>query len=238
MNSFNRVGSRIAFVLGLVLVFSVLGTDAQTRKKKKTTKTPVTAGAPKTPQPEPLVISRAEDFPDDGNPTPKPEVTPTPTTSESSNAYITDLENRIRSLESDKKKDSDAKQKRLLLNLDILTRAEQRSETLRKQTYDLLEKESDIRAKMDRIEYELRPESIDKAVAFAGTLRPEELRANRRKSLESEKSNLQSLLTEIQKTRSNLELTLERSDILVEKLRTKLEKEIDTALDDEPEKKP
>jgi hypothetical protein len=219
------------FLLSLVLVFSVFVVDAQTKKKKKTTAVPA-ATTTTTPPVEPLVISRAEDFPDEGSV--KPVATPTPSV-DSSNAYITDLENRIRSLESSSnKKDPDAKQKRLLLNLDILTRAEQRSETLRKQSYDLLEKESDIHAKMDRIEYELRPESIDKTVAFAGTLRPEELRANRRKSLESEKANLQSLLTEIQRTRSNLEVTLERSDALVEKLRTKLEKEIDTALDDDP----
>ncbi|HEV8591461.1 MAG TPA: hypothetical protein VGQ55_05100 [Pyrinomonadaceae bacterium] len=227
----NRFGSRLVFLLSLVLVFSVFVVDAQTKKKKKTTAVPA-ATTTTTPPVEPLVISRAEDFPDEGSV--KPVATPTPSV-DSSNAYITDLENRIRSLESSSnKKDPDAKQKRLLLNLDILTRAEQRSETLRKQSYDLLEKESDIHAKMDRIEYELRPESIDKTVAFAGTLRPEELRANRRKSLESEKANLQSLLTEIQRTRSNLEVTLERSDALVEKLRTKLEKEIDTALDDDP----
>lgn len=228
----NRFGSRLVFLLSLLLVFAVFAADAQTKKKKKSTTVPATTTTT-TPPVEPLVISRAEDFPDEGSVV-KPIATPTPST-DLSNAYISDLENRIRSLESSSnKKDPDAKQKRLLLNLDILTRAEQRSETLRKQSYDLLEKESDIRAKMDRIEYELRPESIDKTVAFAGTLRPEELRANRRKSLESEKANLQSLLTEIQKTRTNLELTLERSDALVEKLRTKLEKEIDTALDDDP----
>lgn len=233
----NRFETRVVFLLSLVLFFSVFAIDAQTKKKKKTTTVP-TATTTTTPPVEPLVISRAEDFPDNGDTAIKPAATPTPTV-DSSNAYITDLENRIRSLESNSnKKDPDAKQKRLLLNLDILTRAEQRSETLRKQTYDLLEKESDIQSKMDRIEYELRPESIDKTVAFAGTLRPEELRANRRKSLESEKASLQSLLTEIQRTRSSLELTLERSDALVEKLRTKLEKEIDTALDDEPDQKP
>lgn len=149
---------------------------------------------------------------------------------------MADLENRIRTLETLNAKDADAKQKRLLLNLDILTRAEQRSETLRKQIFDLLEKESDIRSKMDRVDYELRPESIDRNIAFAGSLRPEELRATRRKSLESEKANLQTLVNEIIRTRGNLEATLVRSDALVEKLRTKLEKEIDIALEDDQQK--
>ena len=48
------------------------------------------------------------------------------------------------------------------------------------------------------------------------------------------------LLTEVQKNRTNLELNLQRSDALVERLRVKIEKEIDTALseDDGTEKKP
>jgi len=73
-------------------------------------------------------------------------------------------------------------------------------------------------------------------VAFAGSLRPEELRNMRRKNLEIERTNLQSLLTEIQRTKANLDQNVQRADILVEKLRNKLEKEIDDALVDDPEK--
>ena len=73
-------------------------------------------------------------------------------------------------------------------------------------------------------------------MAFAGSLRPEELRNMRRKNLEIERTNLQSLLTEIQRTKANLDQNVQRADILVEKLRNKLEKEIDDALVDDPEK--
>ena len=86
----------------------------------------------------------------------------------------------------------------MLLNLDILSKAESRAQNLRKQLIDLTEKESEIKTKMEQIEYDLRPEMIDRMVAFAGTLRPEELRSMRRKSLESEKNNLQNLLVQIQ----------------------------------------
>jgi predicted nucleic acid-binding Zn-ribbon protein len=120
------------------------------------------------------------------------------------------------------------------LNLDILTRAEQRSESLRKQVFELLEKESSIKTKLDSLEYDLRPESIDRTTAIVGSLRPEEIRASRKKSLESERTNLQNLLTEIQRTKTRLDMDLQRSDALVERLRNKFEKEIDTALDDEP----
>jgi predicted nucleic acid-binding Zn-ribbon protein len=119
-----------------------------------------------------------------------------------------------------------------------VTRAEQRSESLRKQLFDMIEKENAVKTKLDSLEYDLRPEVIDRNQAFIGSLRPEEIRAARRKSLESERANLQSLLTEIQKTRASLDASLQRSDALVERLRTKFEKEIDTALDDDSENKP
>jgi hypothetical protein len=87
---------------------------------------------------------------------------------------------------------------------------------------------------LDSLEYDLRPEVIETSTAMVGSLRPEEIRASRKKSLESERANLQYLLTEIQRNRGSLEISLQRSDALIEKLRAKLEKEIDTALEDDP----
>ena len=147
---------------------------------------------------------------------------------------LEDLKARVKSLESVKKGDRDEKQKRLLMNLDILTRAEQRSDSLRKQLFEMIEKESTIRTKLDLIENNIRPETIDREIAFAGTMRPEELRNMRKKNLEIERNSLQLLLVEVQKTKTNIDLNVQRSDSLVEKLRAKLEKEIDDALADDP----
>jgi len=187
-----------------------------------------------------LIISRAEDFPDSETmivPANQEEKNATASESKDRNTItMEDLGNRIKNLEAGSKRDSDEKQKRLLLNLDILTRSEQRAETLRKQLFEMIEKESAIKTKLDLIENDIRPEAIEKSVAFAGSLRPEELRNMRRKNLEIEKTNLQSLLTEIQRTKANLDQNVQRADILVDKLRNKLEKEIDDALVDDPEK--
>jgi len=71
---------------------------------------------------------------------------------------------------------------------------------------------------------------------MVGSLRPEEIRDQRRKSLEAEKRNLESLLTQIQTSRTTLESNVERADFLVEKVRIKLDKEIDDALAAEEEK--
>ncbi len=146
---------------------------------------------------------------------------------------IDKLNAKINSLESENKGDADAKEKRLLMSLDILSRAEQRTESLRKQLYEVIEKENTVKAKVEQLSFDMRPEMIERNVAFAGSLRPEDLRDARRKSLESEKANLESLLTQLQSNRAKLEQSLERADFLVEKIRLKFEKEIDDALTDE-----
>ena len=143
------------------------------------------------------------------------------------------LNAKIRKLESGNKGESDAKEKKLLMSLDILSRAEQRTESLRKQLYEVIEKENTVKARIEQIDYDMRPEMIDRNAAFAGSLRPEDVRDARRKSLASEKANLQSLLTQLQSNREKLEQSVERADFLVEKIRLKFEKEIDDALIDD-----
>lgn len=221
-------------VLSLSLVFLAAdGAEAQvTRPERRSIPIP----SPTPPANEPMIISRADDFPDENSQTSTVETIAVPVPSPAAGvAASEDLEGRIRTLEASRKDDYDAKQKRLLLNLDILTRAEQRSESLRKQMFEMAEKEAAIRTKMDSLESDMRPEMIDRTVAFAGSLRPEELRAARRKNLEAERTNLQNLLNEVQKTRANLDQNLLRADALVEKLRLKLEKDIDAALADDPQ---
>ena len=150
---------------------------------------------------------------------------------------IKTLNDRIKKLEATQKADKDEKQKRLLLNLDILTRAEQRSESLRKQLFEMIEKENSVKTRLDQIEIEIRPEAIERALQLNGSMKPEEVRENRRKSLDAERRNLQSLIAEIQSTRYNINLNLQKSEVMVEKIRVKLEKDIDESFlkDDDPE---
>ena len=216
----------------LLIVLTLGVADLHAQRRGRANGIPI---ASPTPVPgEPLIISRAEDFPDENSQAIPPQPVNTDTVLPDGNANaIEALGNRVRELESGRKDDTDAKQKRLLLNLDILTRAEQRAETLRKQLFEMIEKESAIKTKLEQVENDARPESIDRQVAFAGTLRPEELRATRRRNLEAEKSSLQALLTEIQRTRTNLDANVRKADDLVDRLRVKLEKDIDSALAEE-----
>ena len=229
----------LAVVNFLFLGFLVNDLNAQTKRRSK----PKSANAQPTPvktQGEPLIISRADEFPNENQVIVQPQVqTQTEKPVERTDVAadnISELKERVKNLEaSNQKNSSDEKQKRLMLNLDILTRAEQRAETLRKQLFDMIERENQIKTKLDQIENDIRPEMLERSVAFAGSLRPEELRDNRRKTLEVDRRNLQNLLTEIQNTKASLELNMQKADVLVEKLRFRLEKEIDKALvDDEP----
>lgn len=123
------------------------------------------------------------------------------------------------------------KSKGLLTNLDIITKGEQRVETLRRQLFEVLDKQAAVRAKIDQLEIDARPESIDRSIAFSGTLRPDELREARRKSLEAERKNAVLTLADLQTVRGGLESNLAKAEALVEKLRAKFEKDIDSALD-------
>lgn len=222
----------------LLLVVFISFADAQTHKKKKTHKTAAVISTPiSQPATDPIIVSRASDYqnPDPGTVIPD-ETANTAAVETARDRQLADMSARIKQLESELKDGYDEKQKRLLLNLDILTRAEQRSESLRKQRFELVDKENQIQSRLDQIEIDIRPDTIERQVALAGSLRPEELREAKRRSLDAERKNLQSLLAQVQATRAVMDQNVERSDQLVEKLRVKLEADIDKSLDDGKEK--
>lgn len=226
-----RLSRSALFLAGMLLATGVLMSvpvEAQKTRKKTSKVTPRVTPTPA----EPTVVSRADDFPIEilqGNPLPQQQVDQ-PLTGQTSDPTIEELRERLARLEANKKDDPEARQRRLAANLDILTKSEQRSDALRKQLFEMIEKESTIKTRVDQIANEIRPEAIERVTSMTGSLRPEELREQRRRSLEIERQNLQTLLTEVQKNKANLELNLGRADSLVERLRTRLEKDINDAL--------
>ncbi len=244
----NLTGKFTAFAAALFLMlgFFVFADSASAQTKKKRTKKQTIKTKPQ-PVPQstlPVIVSQADQYSNQnqqlitGNtetPTVEAE-TPTQTevqTDETFEEKLARLNNRVRELEGSKQKAYEERQRRLLMNLDILTRAETRSESLRKQLFELIEKENSYRTKLELLEYDMRPEVIERQVAFAGSLRPEELREARRRNLEAEKRNLTTLLLDLQATRTNLEQNVQRADQMVEKLRAVLEKDIDDALNEQ-----
>jgi len=213
----------------------------QTTKKKKKTKHPTNVKTSTQKTGDASVVSLADQYQDGSSKIiqPTPSLTSSDVTlPDETNDRLRDLQTRIRALEKQRpaKPTYEDKQKILLANLDILTKAEQRAESLRKERFELIEKENAMHSRLDQIDVDIRPEMIDRSVAMAGSLRPEELREARRKSLAAEKQNLTNLLNEIAVTKNRLEQDILRAEALVEKIRVKLDKDIDDALtSDQPD---
>jgi hypothetical protein len=215
----NLTIKKIFLVLAICLVASSINAQTKRNKPKPLATPPVITGAE--------IISQSGDYVEpEPTPAEKPAVKPATTNA----ARIKELNDRLKKLESGQTNDYDDRQKRILMNLDILTRAEQRADSLRKQLFEMIERESTIKTRLDQIENDMRSESIERTLQLSGSMRPEEVRENRRKSLTAEKANLQSLLLQVQSTRANLELNLQRAEQMVERLRLKAEKDIDDSL--------
>lgn len=124
-----------------------------------------------------------------------------------------------------------AQQNRIANGLDLLGRAEQRAELLRKQLLELIEKETLYRSRLVQIEEELRPESVERAVSLTGSTRTPEIRDARRRILDNERRGFESLLTQTSQSRVRLEEDVKQADALVSRLRQRvlplIEKEID-----------
>jgi hypothetical protein len=102
----------------------------------------------------------------------------------------------------------------------------------------MIDKENAVQKRLDDIAYQIQPEVIERELQMTGSMHPEEVRGGRRKQLASEQSNQQALLSQIQTTRASLEASLAKADDMVEKLRAKLEKDINESFlnDEQPEK--
>ena len=107
-------------------------------------------------------------------------------------------------------------------NLELLARAEERAEVLRKQLIELLEKETAFKNRMAQIDEDIRPENIERSLSGYGTTRTPELREVRRRSLETERRGLDSLLSVTTPGRMRLEEDVRQADALVTRLRQRL----------------
>ena len=109
----------------------------------------------------------------------------------------------------------DEKENRILRNLDLLTKAEQRAEMLRKQLIELVEKETAIKTRLVQLDEDLRPENIERAVSAIGGTRTFEMRETRRRVLENERKGLDALLSQISMSRTRLQEDVRDADSIV-----------------------
>ena len=112
---------------------------------------------------------------------------------------------------------------RALLDMERLTRAEQRAEGLRSQQFDAEGKLADLQSRLEQIDYMLKPENIERSMATIGTVHPEEARDSRRRQLESEKVRVQNQIKILETSRARLESAIASADAEVDLLRRRLE---------------
>lgn len=114
------------------------------------------------------------------------------------------------------------KQQNLLLGFEILNRAEQRLEILQKFQIDLTERQATIKNRIAQIERDASPDGIDRNLAFLGTTKTEEIRENRRRTLETEKNSYRSVLAETEQNLSDTSGELRQAALFVKRLRDKI----------------
>jgi len=108
-------------------------------------------------------------------------------------------------------------------DLELLTRAETRADRLRAQLVELQMREIELQARIEELDYKMKPESIQRALAFVGSARPmDELRANLRAQIEYEKSRMSAQLEVLASTRTKLETALREAEAECARLRQRL----------------
>ena len=244
----------------LIVSFCLVDGDAQTRRKKRRRSAPA---APKpvitNPSIAPPEATKSPDPAGDikiistDDPTQeatkdsseqlqgwKPKVTvPEPTEDEKRQQTIRDLSRQVDRLNN--KLTQMQVDDRYQLDMERLTRAEQRAEQLRSQLMDVQVKIADFESRLEQLDWALRPENIENSGAGYGSTRPEAAREARKKSLESERSRVQAQLKLAETSRSRLEGAVSNADSEVDLLRAKLEQrraQMDAAPAETPAPKP
>jgi len=134
---------------------------------------------------------------------------------------IRGLSNQVDKL-SDKLNEMQASQASMV-DLERLSRAEQRSSQLRTELREVQGKKADLEAHVEQLENDLKPENIERAVAGYGTTRPEELRAQRQKQLENDRTRSRQQIDQLAASEGRIQQAIATSDVEIDRLQKKLE---------------
>lgn len=149
------------------------------------------------------------------------DATPTETENDALRQTVNTLSTQVTKLADDMSQIKE--QQRAMVDLERLSRAEQRAEGFRAQLRDVVEREADLQGRMEQLDYELQPENIQRRAGLTGSLRPDELRAQIQRQLEAEKRRVQAQLDLLATSRTRLETAIVNADAEVERLRARLD---------------
>lgn len=236
------IRSYIKFLIAICLVvsFCLVEGNAQTRRKKRSRRAAPAAPKPVITNPpiappdasqttaetettgDVKIISTADSTQEPAQTTQetkKPSTTTAPQPDQMQQT-ITTLTNQVNKLNDrlSQMQDDD----RYQMDMERLTRAEQRAEQLRSQLMDVQAKIADFESRLEQIEFALKPENIESATAGYGSTHPEQARDARKKQLEGERSRVQAQLKLAESSKTRLETAVANADTEVDSLRAKL----------------
>ena len=219
-----------ALVVSLSAALLVAGAGAGQQRRPPSRRATSPADAQPTPDPnEPRLVSSAEEQ-QEGRETPRTarerrnrQQPSQQQQADESRRALEQLSDELTRL--NKKVDEMDQQRKVDLIMERLARAEQRAEAVQVQLRDTMEKEANLQARLDQLEEQSRPESIDRQVALVGSFRPDAERDRLRAQYENEKRRVRDLIDVNGRQRQRLETSLQTADQLVTRLRTQLEEE-------------
>jgi len=210
-------------VLAIVLMPGLL-VDSAAQKRRRTKRRP---SAPKITNPEiyqpsPGENSNSNSSETSANDNSNANSNSTPVEDpESMKRTIRTLSNQVDKL-SDKLSEMQTSQQSMV-DLERLSRAEQRSSQLRTELRDVQSKKADLEVHLEMVENDLKPENIERAVAGYGTTRPEELRAQRQKFLENDRTRTRQQIDQLTASESRIQQAIATQDVEIDRLQKKLE---------------
>jgi hypothetical protein len=207
-----------ALALFMVTAFLLVDSSAQRRRKRRTSRSRPSAPRITNPaiyEPSPGDNSNSSDT------TGATDNTNTQTAPPTDQQTIRSLSNQVDRL-SDKITQMEESQ-RSLVDLERLSRAEQRSAQLRTELRDVQAKQAELEARAEDIDYALKPENIERSVAGYGTTHPEELREQRRRQLQNEKERVRKQLDQLNESDQRLQQAIAAADAEAERLHKRLD---------------
>jgi chromosome segregation ATPase len=218
-----------AFKIALaLLVASVFLTVAQSQQRRRRTSRRVTHPVRATPTPElpsePSVLSTADEQQQSGAAKNAQQRTPqrdAQSENEQLRSTVRNLSSQVQQLSG--QLNQMKSEQGAMLDLERLTRAEQRAEDLRTQLREVTDKQLQYQERLAEIEYELQPDSIQRRAALIGSLDPASVRDAIQQQLERERTRIQKQLDLLESSRTHLEQAVTSADAEVERLRKRVE---------------
>ena len=105
----------------------------------------------------------------------------------------------------------------ILLSAPVVAQKNNAAQTaaeLRTQLTEVQAKETELKARLQQLDEDLKPENIERSLAGVGSTKPEDLRELRRKQLTIEKTSVMNQLEQLAAGRARLEAAIQRADNL------------------------